>query len=120
MSVSAVTKSGSSRFRGTLYDYIRDSKFSANDRSNSIAGTDKPKDTYQYPGGNVGGPIIIPGWDFTKNRDKLFFFVGYEYQKQNVDTGSRFDVGADRGHEARRLQRVAGRQRPEPEHAARR
>lgn len=90
MSVSAVTKSGTSRFRGTLYDYVRDSKFSANDRSNSIAGTVKPKDTYQYPGGNVGGPIIIPGWDFTKNRDKLFFFVGYEYQKQNVDSGSRF------------------------------
>ncbi len=66
MSVSAVTKSGTSRFRGTLYDYIRDSKFSANDRSNSIAGTDKPKDTYQYPGGNVGGPIVIPGWDFTR------------------------------------------------------
>lgn len=90
MSVSAVTKSGSSRFRGTLYDYVRDSKFSANDRSNSIAGSKKPKDTYQYPGGNVGGPIIIPGLDFTKNRDKLFFFVGYEYQKQNVDSGSRF------------------------------
>ncbi len=90
MSISAVTKSGSSRFRGTLYDYIRDSKFSANDRSNSIAGTDKPKDTYQYPGGNVGGPIVIPGLGFTKNRDKLFFFVGYEYQKQNVDSGSRF------------------------------
>ncbi len=90
MSVSAVTKSGTSRFRGTLYDYIRDSKFSANDRSNSIAGTDKPKDTYQYPGGNVGGPIVIPGLGFTKNRDKLFFFVGYEYQKQNVDSGSRF------------------------------
>ena len=90
MSVSAVTKSGTSRFRGTLYDYIRDSKFSANDRSNSIAGTEKPRDTYQYPGGNVGGPIVIPGLNFTKNRDKLFFFVGYEYQKQDVDSGSRF------------------------------
>jgi hypothetical protein len=90
MSISAVTKSGTSRFRGNLYDYVRDSKFSANDRSNSIAGTDKPKDTYQYPGGNVGGPIVIPGVGFTKNRDKLFFFVGYEYQKQAVDTGSRF------------------------------
>jgi hypothetical protein len=90
MSVSAVTKSGTSQFRGTLYDYVRDSRFAANDRSNSIAGVEKPKDTYQYPGGNIGGPIVIPGIAATRNRDKLFFFLGYEYQFQKVDTGARF------------------------------
>jgi hypothetical protein len=90
MSVSAVTKSGTSQFRGTLYDYVRDYRFGANDRSNSIAGVEKPKSTFQYPGGNIGGPIIIPGVEFLKNRDKLFFFVGYEYQYQKVDSGTRF------------------------------
>ncbi|MGI8672989.1 MAG: carboxypeptidase regulatory-like domain-containing protein [Luteitalea sp.] len=90
MSVSAVTKAGTSRYRGTLYDYIRDYRFGANDRSNSIAGVEKPKSTFQYPGGNIGGPIVIPGLDFTRNRDKLFFFLGYEYQYQKVDSGTRF------------------------------
>jgi len=90
MSISAVTKSGTSQFRGTLYDYVRDHRFGANDRSNSIAGVEKPKSTFQYPGGNIGGPVIIPGIDFLKNRDKLFFFVGYEYQYQKVDSGTRF------------------------------
>src|SRR5881394_717998 len=36
MNVSAVTKGGSSRFSGTLYDYTRDYHLAANDRSNSI------------------------------------------------------------------------------------
>ena len=52
-----MTKAGSSQFHGSLYHYSRDSRFAANDRSNSIAGTEKPKSTYQYPGGNIGGQI---------------------------------------------------------------
>ena len=90
VSISAVTKSGSSQFHGSLYDYLRDSKFQANDRSNSIAGVEKPKSKYQYPGLNVGGPILLPG--FNKQRNKAFFFVGYEAQRQQVDSGSRFGV----------------------------
>src|SRR4029450_8525590 len=35
MNVSGVTKAGSSKFSGQIYDYWRDSKFAANDRSNS-------------------------------------------------------------------------------------
>ena len=31
--------------------------------------------------------MLIPGTDFNKNRDKLFFFTGYEYYKQTIDTG---------------------------------
>jgi hypothetical protein len=81
MNVSGVTKSGTSKFHGELYDYVRDSKFAANDRSNSIAGTPKPKSKYQYPGGNIGGPIM---------KDKVFFFAAFEGQRQQVDSGSRF------------------------------
>ena len=88
MNVSAVTKGGSSRFSGTLYDYNRNWKFAANDRSNSITSTEKPKSKFNYPGGNVGGPILIPGIDWNKSRDKAFFFAGLEIQRQQVDPGS--------------------------------
>ena len=88
MNVSAVTKGGSSRFSGTLYDYNRNFKFAANDRSNSITGTEKPKSKFNYPGGNMGGPIVIPGVEWNKNRDKAFFFAGLEFQRQDVDPGS--------------------------------
>ncbi len=89
MNVSAVTKAGTSSFHGVGYYYTRDSKFAANDRSNSITGVDKPKANYKYPGFNVGGPIFF-GDSYTKNKDKLFFFVGYEWQRQKIDSGSRF------------------------------
>jgi carboxypeptidase family protein/TonB-dependent receptor-like protein len=89
MNVSGVTKSGTSKFHGTLYDYWRDHRFAANDRSNSITLTPKPKSTYQYPGGNIGGPLFF-GDNYTKNRDRLFFFVAFEGQRQQVDSGSQF------------------------------
>lgn len=88
MNVSAVTKGGGSRFSGTLYDYWRDHRFGANDRSNSITRTPKPKSTFNYPGGNIGGPIVLPGVNWNRNRDKAFFFVGVEIQRQKVDPGS--------------------------------
>ena len=106
MNVSGVTKAGSSKFHGELYDYIRDSKFAANDRSNSIAGVAKPKASYKYPGFNVGGPIFF-GDSYTKNKDKLFFFFAYEWQRQQVDSGSRFTRTYIAGDEERRLQRAA-------------
>jgi hypothetical protein len=89
MNVSGVTKSGSSKFHGEAYDYWRDSKFAANDRSNTATHTPKPKSKYQYPGGNIGGPISF-GDSYTKNRDKLFFFAAFEGQRQQVDSGSHF------------------------------
>jgi hypothetical protein len=87
VNVSGVTKAGSSKFHGSLYDYWRDYRLAANDRSNNITGTEKPKSTYQYPGGNIGGPIAF-GDSYTKNRDRLFFFVAFEGQRQQVDSGS--------------------------------
>ena len=89
MNVSGVTKAGTSQFHGSLYDYWRDSSLAANDRSNSITGVDKPKSKYQFPGGQIGGPIFF-GDSYTKNRDKLFFFFAFEAQRQQVDSGSRF------------------------------
>jgi hypothetical protein len=89
MNVSGVTKSGTSQFHGQLYDYWRDYRFAANDRSNTITETPKPKSKYQYPGVNIGGPISF-GDNYTKNRDKLFFFAAFEVQRQQVDSGSHF------------------------------
>jgi hypothetical protein len=86
--ISATTKGGSREFHGSVYDYLRHYKFQANDRSNSINGVKRPLSQYNYPGGNIGGPVILPGTNFNKNRDKLFFFFGFEYYYQRVDEGS--------------------------------
>ena len=90
--ISAVTKGGSSRFHGSAYDYWRSWRLNANDRSNNYAGIPEPRSEYQYPGFNVSGPLLIPGAGFNRDRDKLFFFVGYEYQHQVIDPGTTLGV----------------------------
>ena len=92
VNVQAVTKSGSSEFHGSLFDYLRDSKFTANERARSYAGQEKPKDRFQYPGFTLSGPILFPGTDFNKERDKAFFFFGWEWQKQTLAPDPIFDV----------------------------
>ena len=42
---------------------------------------------YYYPGGTIGGPIIVPGTSFNKDRKKFFFWTGFEYFYQVLDTG---------------------------------
>jgi hypothetical protein len=90
--ISATTKGGSSEFHGSIYDYIRNWRFQANDRSNSINNVERPKSKYQYPGFTIGGPVIFPGTKFNRKRDKLFFFLGYERYYQQVDEGSARSV----------------------------
>jgi hypothetical protein len=92
--ISATTKGGSSQFHGSIYDYIRDRHFQASDRSNNIANPiiPRPLSKFNYPGGNIGGPILLPFTKFNRKRDKLFFFVGYERYYQQVDEGSSLSV----------------------------
>ncbi len=90
--VNAITKAGSSEFHGTVYDYARPYQLQANDRSRNYAQQERPQSKFNYPGATLSGPILIPGTGFNKNRDKAFFFIGYELQNQQVDTGSVFGV----------------------------
>jgi hypothetical protein len=88
--ISQTTKGGGKEFHGEAYDYIRPNSLQANDRSNVYAGRDRPQTSFQYPGGQIGGPVIFPGTKFNRNRDKLFFFVAFEVQRQKPDRGTKF------------------------------
>jgi hypothetical protein len=90
LNVQAVTKNGSSEFHGTLYNYVRHHKFAANDRSRNFAGQDRPEEKFLYPGFTLHGPLLIPGTDFNKNRDRLFFFVGWELNRQTLAPDALF------------------------------
>jgi hypothetical protein len=87
--ISATTKGGSKDFHGELYDYIRPEKLQASDRSNTTLGNPRPKTSFSYPGGNVGGPVLLPFTNLNRNRDRLFFFTGFEVQRQKPDRGSK-------------------------------
>lgn len=75
--IKFVTRSGSSQFHGSLYEYHREPSFNANYFFNNKNRLPRdPVHLNQY-GGRVGGPITIPGL-FNTKRDKAFFFTNLE------------------------------------------
>jgi hypothetical protein len=78
--ISVVTKSGTRDLHGSVFDFLRNDALDANSFFTKRAGL--PKDALkrnQY-GGTLGGPMMIPG--ILRNRDRNFFFVSYQGQKQ--------------------------------------
>ena len=85
--ISSVAKSGCNQFHGSGFFYARNYTLNANDALFNATGAPQPQNKYYYPGGTIGGPVIIPGTNFNKSRNKLFFFTGFEYFYQVLDTG---------------------------------
>lgn len=83
--MSAVTKGGGREFHGGAYYYMRDYRLNSNEWALNRAGQERPKNQYRYPGGNIGGPVSWKG--FNEDKTKLFFFTGFEYYDQTIDTG---------------------------------
>jgi outer membrane receptor protein involved in Fe transport len=78
--VSEVIKSGTNSFHGTLYDYLRNDDFDANDYFDKELGNPRPVLKRNQFGGTIGGPITVPKLINGKNR--LFFFFAYQGQRQ--------------------------------------
>jgi hypothetical protein len=85
--ITSVTKSGGSTYHGSAFFSARNHALNANDWLNNFSHIQQPANSYYYPGATFGGPVRIPGTSFNKNRDKLFFFTGFEYYRQTLDTG---------------------------------
>src|SRR5262245_47564272 len=70
--VNAITKSGTNRFSGNLFEFLRDHRFNAISPFAAAGPDGKPLDDglkrNQF-GGTLGGPIV---------KDKLFFFGAYQ------------------------------------------
>ena len=87
-SVRMVTPSGTNTFRGSVFEFNRDSKFAANSFFNNAA-TEVPKpelSRHQF-GGRLGGPIL---------KNKLFFFANYEGFRQTTADGAEPDRAGQR------------------------
>jgi hypothetical protein len=79
----ALSRSGGARFHGEAYLYTHNAVLNSVDAYTKSQGGTNAGQSYYYLGGNVGGPIVIPRLGYTKNRDKLFFWAGYEYMIQH-------------------------------------
>jgi Carboxypeptidase regulatory-like domain len=79
LQVNAVTKSGTNRFQGSIYDVERDSRWNSNSKTNILNGDPKPFQDERDLGFSLGGPIGKPG-----RANKLFFFFTLELQPRTV------------------------------------
>ena len=68
-----VTRSGSNTFNSEMFFYHRNEALNANSYFNKAAGLEKERTRVHEFGFNVGGPLV---------RDKFFFFVNYEEERQ--------------------------------------
>src|SRR5208283_1554010 len=79
----AIGKSGGAQFHGQAYFYARNGALNSNGWYNNAQKAAAPANSFYYPGGDFGGPVIIPGTRFNKNHDKLFFYAAFEYMDQH-------------------------------------
>ncbi|MGH9582998.1 MAG: carboxypeptidase regulatory-like domain-containing protein, partial [Bryobacteraceae bacterium] len=87
MVITAVTKAGGTQFHGEAFFDARNYALDSNDAYFNATGATRPENKYYYPGGDLGGPVLLPFTHFNRHRDKLFFFTGFEYFYQVLDTG---------------------------------
>jgi hypothetical protein len=78
VNIQVVTKNGTNQFHGSAYYFNRNEDYNANSWFDNFNGVPRSRYRYNRIGGNIGGPIFIPG-HFNKGRNKLFFFYSEEY-----------------------------------------
>src|SRR6266481_5030267 len=92
--ISVVTKSGTNEFSGSGYLYHRHDQFNAN---NWLSNRDRQSlQLFRFNnfGYTIGGPVYLPkfgegGRSIWSGKNKLYFFVSQEFQKQLKPQGNR-------------------------------
>jgi Carboxypeptidase regulatory-like domain/TonB-dependent Receptor Plug Domain len=72
--VNIVTKSGTNALHGSFFEYFRNNALDARNYFDNAPAPKAPFHNNQF-GGSIGGPIV---------KDKTFFFLDYEGQRENV------------------------------------
>lgn len=81
--VQVTTKSGTAKFHGNVYDFIRNEAFNSRNYFDPPGGA--PLYRRQDFGGTIGGPLTIPKIYNTK-KDKTFFFFSEEVRLEKTPT----------------------------------
>ncbi|MCC6539575.1 MAG: carboxypeptidase regulatory-like domain-containing protein [Bryobacterales bacterium] len=85
--ISINTKSGGRQFHGTLYEFLRNNALDARFPFDTTGTTQKLR--FNQFGGNLSGPIPLPGVSSFKE-PKLFFFFNYEGTRATRPLGGTF------------------------------
>ncbi len=90
--INTVTRSGSRDFHGGAYYYFRNEALNANDYFANRQGLARSAYRYNNPGFFVGGPVVIPGSNFNRNRNKLFFFWSSDFLVRTVPSSVSYQT----------------------------
>ncbi|HEX5283277.1 MAG TPA: carboxypeptidase regulatory-like domain-containing protein [Bryocella sp.] len=74
--INVTTKSGTNRFHGDVFEFIRNNAFDANEWFNKAAGGARNPFHMNQFGGTIGGPVSIP--HLYSGHDRTFFFFAYQ------------------------------------------
>jgi len=79
--VELITRSGTNKFHGNLFEFHRNTVLNANNFFNKSSGVElaRPKFIQNQYGGSIGGPVTIP--KVFNGKDKLFFFYNFQGSK---------------------------------------
>ena len=83
--VNSVTKSGTNKFQGRVFEYYQSNELQATNYFLKQAGEKNPDSGSNVYGGSLGGPIV---------QNKLFFFGNYEGTRSNVAANLNFPAEA--------------------------
>lgn len=82
--VNAISKSGTRSFHGSVFEFVRNNNFDANNFFNNAEGLARPQFKRNQFGFTAGGPLYLPG--IYRQRDKTFIFGAYEGLRQQTPT----------------------------------
>ena len=88
--INIQTKSGTSKFHGDIFEFLRNSKLDANEFFNDYNDSPKLHFTRNQFGGSAGGPLYIP--HLYEQNNKTFIFGVYEGLRQSAPVNNTFTV----------------------------
>jgi len=80
--ISATLKAGANQFHGTVFEFVRNQIFDANNFFTNRAGLPRTPFHQNQFGGAVGGPII---------HNRIFFFADYQGTRETTKSGSSIE-----------------------------
>jgi Carboxypeptidase regulatory-like domain/TonB-dependent Receptor Plug Domain len=85
--VNVITRSGTSQFHGSAYEFFRNDVLNAN--TFFLNSANKPKQPFRYNdfGYTFGGPFYIPG-HYNTDKTKTFFFWSEEWRRTRIPSTS--------------------------------
>jgi hypothetical protein len=89
--IRMVTKSGTSEFHGSFYEYFRNDKLDANTWSRNRSGLDREASKFNQFGYVLSGPVFIPN-KWNKDKNKLFWLWSQEWVRYRRESTSIITV----------------------------